>query len=193
MALTDKPLIFLPQKLATKMKKLLLWTFSSLLFIVLASATIYELKPKSLANDKAIKWYTIEEALEARKANPKKLFIDTYTDWCGWCKVMDRKTFTDPDVIRFLNENFYAVKFNAEQKESIDFQGHTYKYVVTKPNADPKREKGIHELAYTLLDRRTSYPSFVLLDEGLGRMGIIKGYKAPETFLPLLKQNLGVQ
>jgi len=175
------------------MKKVLLWTFASLLFIVLASATINELKPNTTVNDKAIHWFTMEEALKARKDNPKKLFIDTYTDWCGWCKVMDQKTFTNPDVIRFINENFYAVKFNAEQKENIDFQGHTYKYVVTRPNVDPKREKGVHELAYTLLDRRASYPSFVLLDEGLGRMGIIKGYKAPETFLTLLKQNLGVQ
>ena len=168
------------------MKKVLLWTFASLLFILLASATINELKPQNKVNDKAIKWYTMEEALEARKADPKKLFIDTYTDWCGWCKVMDQKTFTDPAIISFINENFYAVKFNAEQKEPIVFQGHTYNFV-------PNGRRGIHELAYTLLDRNTSYPSFVMLDESLGRMGIIKGYKTPEAFLPLLKQNLGVQ
>ena len=163
------------------MKRIMLW---SVLAALLVSATIYGFAPgNTVVDDTTIKWYTFEEAIAAHRKNPKKIFIDTYTDWCRWCKVMDQKTFTNPDVIRYLNKNFYAVKFNAEQKEPVTFQGHTYEFV-------PSGRKGIHTLAYSLLDRQASYPSFVLLDEGLNRLGIIKGYKAPEPFLNLLEQHV---
>jgi len=77
----------------------------------------------------AIHWLSIEEALKAQEDNPKKIFIDMYTDWCGWCKVMDQKTFADPSVIKTLNENFYAVKFNAEQTNPVKFNGRTYNFI----------------------------------------------------------------
>jgi thioredoxin-related protein len=166
------------------MKNLMLWTFAGLL---LASATIYGFASEKVeVDDKAIHWLTMEEALVAHQKAPKKIFIDTYTDWCGWCKVMDKKTFTDADVIRYINENFYAVKFDAEQREPITFQGHTYQYV-------PAGRKGIHTLAYSLLDKRPSYPAFVLLNEDLHRFGLIKGYKTPEQFLGLMQQHMELQ
>ena len=133
---------------------------------------------KTITSDK-IQWYTLEEAMKANKKNPKKLFIDFYTDWCGWCKVMDNKTFTDAQVINYMNENFYAVKFNAEQKEAITFKGKEYQFL----NAG---KRGIHSFAYETLDRTASYPSFVILDEKLNKHGIIKGYRTPEQFLQLM-------
>ena len=74
-------------------------------------------------NNEKVKWYTFEEAVDLSKNNPKKLFIDVYTDWCGWCKRMDQNTFTHPVIAKYLNENFYAVKFNAESTKPIDFTG----------------------------------------------------------------------
>ena len=53
-----------------------------------------------------VKWYSLEEAVALQKKKPKKIFIDMYTDWCGWCKRMDATTFTDPAVSAYLNENF---------------------------------------------------------------------------------------
>ena len=76
-----------------------------------------------------IKWYTWEEAYELNQTAPKKVFIDLYTDWCGWCKKMDKETFTDPAVVKFINENFYAVKFDAEQEKDIVFNEKTFTFI----------------------------------------------------------------
>ncbi|NRB49254.1 MAG: DUF255 domain-containing protein [Saprospiraceae bacterium] len=119
----------------------------------------------------SITWYSWEEAMELQKENPKKIFIDVYTDWCGWCKRMDKTTFKNKAVAKVMNEHFYAVKFNAEQKESIEYKDHTLKYL---PNAG---RRGVHELAYALLDGRMGYPSFVYLDENGDRITISPGYK----------------
>ena len=176
------------------MKKIILFSLSGLLLLSFAIFSFKADKPvvespkkssvattpiKSQATDK-IQWYTLEEAMKANQKNPKKLFIDFYTDWCGWCKVMDKKTFTDAQVIDFMNKNFYAVKFNAEQKEALMFKGKEYKFL----NAG---KRGIHSFAYETLDRSASYPSFVILEKDLSKDGIIKGYKSPTQFLQLME------
>jgi len=79
--------------------------------------------------------------------------IDVFTDWCGWCKKMDAETFSNPEIAKYVNELNYAVKFNAEQKADITFQGKTFKYV------DQGNGKGYHELAAALLS--TSFPSLL--------------------------------
>jgi thioredoxin-related protein len=119
-----------------------------------------------------VQWMSLEQAMEKLKTEKRKVFIDVYTDWCGWCKVMDRETFSDPKVAEILNKNFYAVKFNAEQKEDIVFKGKTFKYV----------ENGrYHELAAALLNNQLSYPTVVFLDEDLNGLMPLPGYrKAPE-------------
>lgn len=162
------------------MKKMMLFAVTGL---VLLSATIYSFtapKPPVVDNTK-IQWYSFEDALAVQKESPKKLFVDVYTDWCKWCQVMDQKTFTDPAVIQYMNENFYAVKFNAEQKNAITYQGKTYEFI----NGG---RRGIHSLAYELLDRQASYPSFVVLGENLERLGIMKGFKPAESFVGDLKK-----
>jgi len=69
-----------------------------------------------------IKWYSIEEADNLIKDNPRPVFIDTYTDWCGWCKKLDQETFSNPVVAEILSTKFYPVKFDAEGKKNISFQ-----------------------------------------------------------------------
>ena len=125
-----------------------------------------EIKP----SEESIKWYTWEEAHELSKTAPKKVFIDLYTDWCGWCKKMDATTFQDPDVVKYLNENFYPVKFNAEQKEAIVFGDKTFEFTAAG-------RRGYHQLAFALLDGRMGYPAFVMLDETFARILISPGYK----------------
>ncbi len=125
------------------------------------------------AVEEKINWVTWEEAVELNKTNPKKLFVDVYTDWCGWCKRMDKSTFSDPEIIKYMNENFHAIKFNAEQKEDISWNGNTFKFVKSG-------RRGAHELASALLDGRLGYPSFVLLDEDFARIMISPGFKKPE-------------
>jgi thioredoxin-related protein len=128
-----------------------------------------------------VRWMTFEQAVEKSKTEKRKIFIDLYTDWCGWCKVMDKKTFTDPVVANLLNEKFYPVKFNAEQKEDVVFNGTTFKYVASGRG-------GYHQLAASLLNNQLSYPNFVFLTEEFHLVQMIPGYtslpgfRKPEEF-----------
>lgn len=141
-----------------------------------------------------IKWLTWNEAVKQReeffkqnqdeiksgKLVPKKIFLDVYTNWCGWCKRMDATTFQDPNVVKYMNEHYYPVKLNAEMKDTIVFDGHTF------VNSQPSSAKGTHLLAYSLLDGKLSYPTYVILDENMKRSHIIPGYKNALEFLGLL-------
>lgn len=73
-----------------------------------------------------INWLSIEEASNLYQQNPKPMFVDVYTDWCGWCKKMDASTFQDLSIAQYLNSNFYPVKLNAETSDSLNFMGKTY-------------------------------------------------------------------
>lgn len=126
-----------------------------------------------------IQWMTLEEALEKSKTEKRKIFVDVFTDWCGWCKRMDESTFVDPAVAQYLNDNYYAVKFNAEQQKEIVFNNKTYSF---KRNG----ARGYHELAAELLNNRLSFPTVVFLDETMNVIQPIPGYlEAPklETIL----------
>ncbi|MEM6770146.1 MAG: DUF255 domain-containing protein [Bacteroidota bacterium] len=124
-----------------------------------------------------IEWLTWEDAIARNKQAPKKIMVDIYTEWCGWCKKMDKSVFTDPAVAKYVSDNFYAVKLDAEQRESLDYSGHTFKF---KPDAG---RRGAHELAITLLEGRMSYPSIVYLDEGENRITISPGFKPADKFI----------
>lgn len=142
----------------------------------------------SSAADTAIQWMTFEEAVQKAKTdkNPKNIFIDFYTHWCGWCKVMDKQTFTDPNVIKYMNKYFYPVKFNAEQKEPVNFNGREYTFVAEGRN-------GYHQLAAEIMQGQLSYPTFVFLTPDFKIITPISGFVKPEEFEPIvnfLGQNL---
>ncbi|MEM1322044.1 MAG: DUF255 domain-containing protein [Bacteroidota bacterium] len=127
-----------------------------------------------------VKWYTWEEAIEANKKEQKKIMVDIYTSWCGWCKVMDKKTFAKSDVASYLNEHFYPVKLDAEQREAIEFDGHTFNFIESG-------RRGVHQLAYSLLDGQMSYPAIVFLDGDVKRITISKGYTEAKDFMTQLQ------
>ena len=127
-----------------------------------------------------IDWLTFEKAIEKNKSTKRFIFIDLYTDWCGWCKKMDATTFKEGEVVSYMNEHFYSVKMDAEQKGDIKYKDKTYKFVQAGKN-------GIHQLAYALLDGKLSYPSFVVLDKQEKRVTILKGYMDKATLLARLK------
>ncbi len=130
--------------------------------------------------EKNVKWYTWEEAIELNKKVPKKMFIDVYTDWCGWCKKMDKATFEHPDVSNYMNEHFYPVKLDAEMKREVIYNDHTFKFVQAG-------RRGVHELAVALLNNKMSYPSCVAMDEDVNRITIIPGYRDAPDMLSILK------
>lgn len=127
-----------------------------------------------------VKWYTIEKALELTKKEPRKILIDVYTDWCGWCKVMDKNTYNNKIIAEYINKTYYSVKLNAEQKEDIIIGNKTYKYIPQKP-------RGYHELAAVFLDGKMGYPSVVFLDEKARRLQSIQGYIRANQFDRIVK------
>jgi thioredoxin-related protein len=165
------------------MKKIL--PILSLLFLAIiifvSSSFISPKEPIKLENKIAtsIEWLTWEQAMERNKTVPKKLFVDVYTDWCGWCKKMDAGTFTDPEVVKYMSDNYYSIKLDAERKEKLIFKGDTFKYVANG-------RRGIHQFAATLLDNKMSYPSFVALNEKAQRITVIPGYMEAHQILPIL-------
>jgi len=131
-----------------------------------------------------INWMSMNEALAAQEKEPKKIFMDAYTVWCGPCKMLDKNTFTNADVIEFVNENFYPVKFNAEGQEEIDFKGQVFK----NPQYDPEkkqRRNSPHQLARAL--KITGYPSLVFFDEEANLIAPIPGYRTPQQLELYLK------
>ena len=127
-----------------------------------------------------INWLTIEEVEVAINNEPRKVLIDVYTDWCGWCKKMDASTFSEARVSRYLSDNFYPVKLDAEQTADIEFNDHTFKFV-------PQGRKGYHELAAALLNGKMSYPSVVFLNEKFEIIQVLPGYRKADEFLKIAK------
>lgn len=153
------------------MKKLLIFSLISMLMMGVALA---QLKVPA-----KVKWYTIEQALELQKKEPRKIMIDVYTDWCGWCKKMDAETFDHPVIAEYLNTNFYPVKFDAESKDPVNFGGKTFVN-------ENKGNRSSHQFAIALLQGQMSYPSIAYLGENMEPLGAVPGYYSAKDFEPLI-------
>ncbi len=130
------------------------------------------------AKKEGIKWLSFTELKAAYAKNPKPIIIDVYTNWCGWCKVMDRETYSNAKVIEYINDKYYAVKFNAESTEAVEFAGKQYGY-----NSGYRS----HDLAVTLLQGRMGYPTTVLLSAIDAQPAPLSGYMKPSELEPPLK------
>lgn len=158
-----------------------------LLLLLTLSFSIHLATAQTDAPTPKINWMTWDEAVAQSKKDekPKKIFIDFYTDWCGWCKRMDASTFANPTIVDYMNKNYYAVKFDAECMDTILFNGTSFM------NSDPTFKKTgargkVHILAYSLLEGQLSYPSYAILDANFSRLHILKGYKDVEPMLGTL-------
>lgn len=129
-----------------------------------------------------IQWLSWSEAVEMANSdeNPKKIFVDVYTDWCGWCKKMDKNTFNHPKVSNYMKDKFYMVKLDAETKEDIQYMGKTFKFV-------SQGRSGYHELAAALLQGKLSFPTTIFLNAKQEILSPIPGYQGPESFLKIAK------
>lgn len=161
------------------MNKLPIIGLLSLLFIVPIQAECQSKAPASIT------WNTVEKASAMNAKKHKKILIDVYTSWCSWCKKMDAGTFSDPTIIAYMNENFYAVKLNAEEKLPIKFEG---KYFL---NPAPDKMRSVHELAALMLQGRMGYPSYVFLDGKNQQIMVSQGFNDAPAFLLILKYIAG--
>ncbi|SHM86387.1 Thioredoxin-related protein [Cyclobacterium lianum] len=123
-----------------------------------------------VAQEERINWYSFEEVIDKAAEQPKMILVDVYTDWCGWCKKMDKETFTDQNVIDYVNQNFYAVKLNAEDaKSKFEFRGKEYTE---------------EEMARAM--RVRSFPNFVIMDAAMENITQLPGYREAEPFVEAL-------
>ena len=135
-----------------------------------------------------IEWMSLAEALEAQKKEPKKIFMDVYTTWCGPCKLLDKKTFANKDLARYVSEHFYAVKFNAEGDELIRFYDQNFK----NPNYDQRKKGRNATHQFTQFLGVNAYPSTLFFDSKMNYLTPVKGYLNPkqiEIYLLLFKDD----
>ncbi len=142
---------------------------------------VFALSFSQLLLAQGVNWMTWQEAVEANQKNPKLIFVDVYTDWCGWCKKMDASTFKNPVIADYMNKHYYAVKFDAERKDTVYFADRGF------VNPKPEVKRSVHQLARALLDNQMGYPKFVVFNEKFERMSIIPGYHDAKGFEPIVK------
>jgi len=125
-----------------------------------------------------INWLSVEEVQEKMKTEPRKVYVDVYTDWCHWCKVMDKNTFSNKDLIQYMNDNFYCIHLDAESKKPILFNGKQYGFATnTRAN----------ELAAEWMRGQLSYPTSIFFDENFVNPQPIPGYLDVPTYEMIAK------
>jgi thioredoxin-related protein len=131
------------------------------------------------AQEAKINWVTVNEALELQKKNPKPIFMDVYTTWCGPCKMLDAQVFNQPQFIELINKNYYAVKFNGEGNEAVNFKGVKY----SNPGYDPSRSgrNAMHE--FTGFLQVKGYPSLYVLNEKGDQQNVIVGFRTADQLI----------
>ena len=146
------------------------------LFIVFIIAGCFHVSAQTAEK---VKWYTLDEALKLNATAPRKILIDMYTDWCGFCKKMDAETFNHPVVAKYINKHFYAVKFDAESSAPVKFGDHTF---VNQGSGGSR--KSTHQFATAF--GVSGYPTIVYLTGDLKLIGAVPGFMAPKQIEPLL-------
>ncbi len=152
---------------------------NTLFLSVLAAVFSLNMTPTAPPSTETINWISIEEAYAGAQQDGKKILIDFYTDWCGWCKKLDADTYSKAKVISYINEHFHAVKFDAEQRGELTLAGRTYGFI-------DQGRRGVHEFAAVMMNGRPSYPSTSILDANLNPITTVPGYHGPQEMLMIL-------
>ena len=133
-----------------------------------------------------IHWLTPAQAEAKMKERPKKIFIDFYTSWCGWCKKMDAATYSNPSLAKYMNNNFYAIRFDAEMKESFHFMGKEYHF-------DPQYRANTFAVDFLKSQGQWGYPTTVFVMENMENPFVLPGYhvvKEMEFFIRYYGDNI---
>lgn len=128
--------------------------------------------------------YSFEEAEKLSKENPKPFVVFVHTPWCNYCKMMENSTLKNPEIIKLLNTDFYFISLDAESKEDIHFNNHTFSF---KPNG---QNTGIHELATELatIDSQVIYPTITILQPDFSIMFQKHSFLSSNQLLAVLEK-----
>lgn len=120
-----------------------------------------------------IKWMDFNTGYALAQKKNKIMLIDVYTDWCGWCKVMDRETYAKSEIAELINENFVAIKFNPEvANASYTYNGNTYNGKQLEQAISNSRIRG--------------YPATMFINTKNNKSTLISGFKTVEEFKVIL-------
>jgi thioredoxin-related protein len=117
-----------------------------------------------------VRWVSFDEAVVLANRENKKILIDVYTDWCGWCKKMDSEVYADPSIAGILTASFIAVKLNAESSNLLTFQG-----------------QKLTEEEFAAGAGVSGYPTTLFLDNAGTPITIVPGFHPSERFAPILR------
>ncbi len=148
----------------------------ALILVFVAGASAFAEKSRDSAKSSApetpkeIVWRNYEDGIKIAEEQGKQILIDFSTVWCGYCKKMDRETFSDATVIDFINTNFVAIKVDGDSKREIEIDGFS-----TTEKRLTKEMFGV-----------TGYPTFWFLESDGSKIGKQPGYQPAKGFLELL-------
>lgn len=131
----------------------------------------------SLINKEKVHWLSIEEMEAKMVAEKRPILVDLYTNWCYWCKVMDKKTYSDSKVAAYINEHFYAVKINAESKEAIKWGNRTFSY---------NEQNKVNDFALFVSPNELGFPTTAIFPELNLQPAAIPGYMTVKDIEPVL-------
>jgi thioredoxin-related protein len=146
---------------------LVLALFLSLVGIMKAEAQ--NQRPSVVVEAETVDWLPLDEALEKARATNKKILIDVYAPWCGFCRRMHAETFSDPSVSKYIEENYIATRVDGDSSEQYSFLGHTFSGT---------------ELAAQLGAR--GFPTTVFLFSSGQYIAPLPGFVDHERFVPVL-------
>lgn len=133
-----------------------------------------------------VDWLSFEKLEVALKDEPKKVIVHFYADWCVFCKKMEEAVYTKPEIVNAMNTDYYAVKFNVETKDTIQFGGQSF----VNLNMGKKRTAfhQIPELLAGRKDKQLELPATVILDKDFNIVQRFYRYIPPKEMLSILKE-----
>jgi thioredoxin-related protein len=151
--------------------------YSQILFALLMSLFAISSQNDAPQTKQKVNWISMDEAAVKMKTEARPVLIDLYTDWCYWCKVMDKRTYNNQKVVSYINDHFYAVRLNAETKGNVFWKGKNYQY-----NAQNK----VNDFALYATQGQLAFPNTVIFSD-LEYPASIPGFMEPKEIEAVLK------
>lgn len=143
------------------------------LIVLFGWITFFSCAQRRSETKEKLKWLTLQEVELSMQKEKRPVLIDLYTDWCGWCKVMDRKTYSNKHVTGYIQQKFYPVKIDAEGRKDITWNGRKYSF---NPNYKT------NDFAIYLTGGQLSYPTTVIIPPDGSGPQPIPGFLGPSDF-----------